>query len=308
MAPHHPPRFLKIVDDARSRVRETNVDEVKSRLDRSAERQISSSSMSAKTANSKPTTSPAPSTSAKASSSATSRPSIPRSIRRSFSTAAAVSAPPWPPTTSRKWATPTSFPWTAASATGARSRIRWRRESERRAGCYRRLAAPRLCPTVSRLALHTGPNSEKIGIIGDSSMSQIGSFALLLALGLSAYSFGPACSRFSAATPPRLASVKPPAAPASRPSSSCCSPAFVLVAAAFNDDFSIAYIYHHSNRDLPAAYKFAVLWSGQEGSLLFWSLLLAGYGFVLRLRYKTDQRLFAYASVIIACCPGLLSC
>ncbi len=34
MAPHHPPRFLKIVDDARSRVRETNVDEVKSRLDR----------------------------------------------------------------------------------------------------------------------------------------------------------------------------------------------------------------------------------------------------------------------------------
>src|SRR5208283_2270975 len=74
----------------------------------------------------------------------------------------------------------------------------------------------------------------------------------------------------------------------------------VLVVAAFNDDFSIAYIFHHSNRALPAAYKFAVLWSGQEGSLLFWSLLLAGYGFVLRLRYKTDQRLFAYASVIIA--------
>lgn len=34
MAPNHPPRFLKIVDDARSRVRETTVDEVKSRLDR----------------------------------------------------------------------------------------------------------------------------------------------------------------------------------------------------------------------------------------------------------------------------------
>jgi rhodanese-related sulfurtransferase len=34
MAPNHPPRFLKIVDDARSRVRETNVDEVKSRMDR----------------------------------------------------------------------------------------------------------------------------------------------------------------------------------------------------------------------------------------------------------------------------------
>ncbi len=33
---------------------------------------------------------------------------------------------------------------------------------------------------------------------------------------------------------------------------------------------------------------------------MFWSLLLAGYGFVLRLRYKTDPRLFAYASVVLA--------
>ncbi|HXY50772.1 MAG TPA: rhodanese-like domain-containing protein [Terriglobales bacterium] len=34
MAHQHPPRFLKIVADARSRIRETNVDEVKARLDR----------------------------------------------------------------------------------------------------------------------------------------------------------------------------------------------------------------------------------------------------------------------------------
>ena len=34
MAHHHPPRFLKIVDDAKTRVRETNVDTVKTRLDR----------------------------------------------------------------------------------------------------------------------------------------------------------------------------------------------------------------------------------------------------------------------------------
>lgn len=34
MTHQHPPRFLKIVDDARSRIRETNVDEVKKRLDR----------------------------------------------------------------------------------------------------------------------------------------------------------------------------------------------------------------------------------------------------------------------------------
>jgi len=34
MAHQHPPRFLKIVDEARSRIRETNVEEVKRRMDR----------------------------------------------------------------------------------------------------------------------------------------------------------------------------------------------------------------------------------------------------------------------------------
>ena len=34
MATQHPPRFLKIVNDAKARVRETTADEVKARLDR----------------------------------------------------------------------------------------------------------------------------------------------------------------------------------------------------------------------------------------------------------------------------------
>jgi rhodanese-related sulfurtransferase len=34
MAHQHPPRFLKIVDDAKKRVRETDVDAVKARMDR----------------------------------------------------------------------------------------------------------------------------------------------------------------------------------------------------------------------------------------------------------------------------------
>ncbi|MFZ0802370.1 MAG: rhodanese-like domain-containing protein [Terriglobales bacterium] len=34
MAHQHPPRFLNIVDDARKRIQETTVDEVKSQLDR----------------------------------------------------------------------------------------------------------------------------------------------------------------------------------------------------------------------------------------------------------------------------------
>ena len=34
MAHQHPPRFLKLVEDAKQRIRETNVDDVKARLDR----------------------------------------------------------------------------------------------------------------------------------------------------------------------------------------------------------------------------------------------------------------------------------
>ena len=79
-----------------------------------------------------------------------------------------------------------------------------------------------------------------------------------------------------------------------------CAASAALVIAALSNDFSLAYIMHHSNRALPTPYKFAALWSGQEGSLLFWALLLSTYGFVLRVRHKVDVQLTAYASVVIA--------
>src|SRR5437763_10449144 len=131
-------------------------------------------------------------------------------------------------------------------------------------------------------------------------MAQIGSFALLLALALSAYSFlaGLLALLRPGAGSERLGETARRAGIAAF--AVVLLAAVVLVIGAFQDDFSIAYIFHHSNRDLPAPYKFATLWSGQEGSLLFWSLLLSAYGLVLRLRHKTDSRLFAHASVIIA--------
>jgi cytochrome c-type biogenesis protein CcmF len=131
-------------------------------------------------------------------------------------------------------------------------------------------------------------------------MSQIGSFALLLALALAAYSFvaGVLALGRPGAGSERLGETARRAGIAVF--ATVFLAAVVLVISAFSDDFSIAYIFHHSNRDLPGPYKFATLWSGQEGSLLFWSLLLSAYGLVLRLRHKTDSRLFAYASVIIA--------
>src|SRR5438309_3357263 len=129
-------------------------------------------------------------------------------------------------------------------------------------------------------------------------MPQIGSYALLLALAISGYSFVAGLIALLHDGSERLGETARRAGIATF--AAVVLAAVVLVTAAFSDDFSIAYIFHHSNRDLPAPYKFATLWSGQEGSLLFWSLLLASYGLVLRLRHKTDSRLFAHASVIIA--------
>jgi cytochrome c-type biogenesis protein CcmF len=69
----------------------------------------------------------------------------------------------------------------------------------------------------------------------------------------------------------------------------------------FTDNFSLAYVAAHSNRALPAFYKFAALWAGQEGSLLFWSWMLSIYAFwALFLNRKRHPELMPYVGVILA--------
>ncbi|MGC8548127.1 MAG: heme lyase CcmF/NrfE family subunit [Acidobacteriaceae bacterium] len=73
-----------------------------------------------------------------------------------------------------------------------------------------------------------------------------------------------------------------------------------LLWAIFTNDFSVAYVVQESNRTLPAPYKLAALWSGQEGSLLLWAWMLSGFSFVVRFRDKSNARLNALASTILA--------
>jgi cytochrome c-type biogenesis protein CcmF len=130
-------------------------------------------------------------------------------------------------------------------------------------------------------------------------MPELGSYSLLLGLALSAYAF--VAGIFGVRRGPNSEILSETARRAGIAVFGCVFvAATVLVIAAFRNDFTIAYILHHSNIALPLPYKFAVLWSGQEGSLLFWSLLLGAYGLVLRLRHKVDTKLVAYASIIIA--------
>ena len=137
-------------------------------------------------------------------------------------------------------------------------------------------------------------------------MAAFGSFCLLIALALAAYNLlaGALALRLIATGQPARISPERLADTARRAGIAgfwaVTGAAFALVWSVFTNDFSITYIVEHSNRALPIPYKFAALWSGQEGSLLLWAWLLGTYGFVLRLLHKTDVKLYAYAGSILA--------
>jgi cytochrome c-type biogenesis protein CcmF len=76
---------------------------------------------------------------------------------------------------------------------------------------------------------------------------------------------------------------------------------FSLVYLFFTDSYWVAYVVAHSNRDLSTFYKVAALWSGQEGSLLFWSFLLSIYIFSVLMVYRNKNgELMPYVGVVLA--------
>jgi cytochrome c-type biogenesis protein CcmF len=76
---------------------------------------------------------------------------------------------------------------------------------------------------------------------------------------------------------------------------------FSLVYLFFSDSYWVAYVVAHSNRDLSTFYKISALWAGQEGSLLFWSFLLAIYVFSALFAYRNKNgELMPYVGVVLA--------
>ena len=107
-------------------------------------------------------------------------------------------------------------------------------------------------------------------------MDVFGSFALVLAFICAVYAFGGGIVAIITRHPLLVKSTRQAGMAA------CCLiflATFSLEYLFFSDNFSIAYVVAHSNRDLATFYKIAALWAGQEGSLLFWSFLLAIYVF-----------------------------
>jgi len=73
-----------------------------------------------------------------------------------------------------------------------------------------------------------------------------------------------------------------------------------LVSLLMKSDFSIEYVANYSNRDLNVFYKFAALWGGQNGSLLFWSWILTMYGAIAAwINRRHPGKLMPYTLAIV---------
>jgi cytochrome c-type biogenesis protein CcmF len=129
-------------------------------------------------------------------------------------------------------------------------------------------------------------------------MDVFGSFALILALVCALYAFGGGIAAIITRHPLLIKSAR-------QSGMATCGLIFVstlsLVYLFFTDNYSVAYVVSHSNRDLSTFFKVAALWSGQEGSLLFWSFLLAIYVFSVLFVYRNKNgELMPYVGVILA--------
>jgi cytochrome c-type biogenesis protein CcmF len=76
--------------------------------------------------------------------------------------------------------------------------------------------------------------------------------------------------------------------------------AAVLWTALARHDFSFVYVAQHTSRTLPLGYRLAGFWSGQEGSLLLWLLILTGYSALAVWLHRRTRELIAWVVPVLA--------
>ena len=59
-----------------------------------------------------------------------------------------------------------------------------------------------------------------------------------------------------------------------------------MLAALLSDDFVLKYVADNSSRETPVFFKVLSLWAADDGSLLFWNLILAGYVAAVAVRFR----------------------
>ena len=59
-----------------------------------------------------------------------------------------------------------------------------------------------------------------------------------------------------------------------------------MLAALLSNDFTLRYVADNSSRETPVFFKVLSLWAADDGSLLFWNLILAGYVAAVAIRFR----------------------
>ena len=76
--------------------------------------------------------------------------------------------------------------------------------------------------------------------------------------------------------------------------------ALILWYGLLTNKFQVSYIWNHSERALSTFYKFAALWGGQAGSLLFWALILSIFNLLVTATNRgKHQLLMPYANAVM---------
>ncbi len=128
-------------------------------------------------------------------------------------------------------------------------------------------------------------------------MDKLGTYALLFALALSAY--GMVISAVGARTD------RPGLVQGARRVAFGLLATVIVVNAAMlvallSNDFSLSYVAGNSSRETPTFYKVLSLWAADDGSLLFWNLILAGYIAAVAIRFRRYRPpMFPYALSVL---------
>ena len=76
---------------------------------------------------------------------------------------------------------------------------------------------------------------------------------------------------------------------------------FAMERALITRDFTVLYVAHNGSSATPALYNFATMWGALEGSILLWTLILAGYtcAITIRFRQRLADPLVGWAMVVM---------
>src|SRR5262245_47188344 len=129
------------------------------------------------------------------------------------------------------------------------------------------------------------------------TMGQLGTYALLLGLALSGY--GAVAAALGAKTD-RPALVESARRTAFGLFATILVVNGTMMIALLRNDFTLRYVAENSSRETPAFFRALSLWAADDGSLLLWNLILAGYIAAVALRFRRDRPpTFPYALSVL---------